>query len=231
MRNLCEEGEKMRKYDVCIFDLDGTLIDSLDDLADSCNKALKIHGLPTHNIDKYRFFVGSGIKNLIKRSLGDMADDHALVQKVYDSFNSVYEQNCLVKTKPYPGIIEMLRTLKQNGVRLCVLSNKSDDFANMITDSLFDKGTFDLVWGKKSEFPIKPDPGSINTMLDKLSISRDKCLYIGDSDVDCITAKNADVDLIGVEWGFRGRNELENAGAEIVVSSPEEIVKAVCVNE
>ena len=136
-----------------------------------------------------------------------------------------------MKTKPYPGIIEMLRTLKQNGVRLCVLSNKSDDFANMITDSLFDKGTFDLVWGKKSEFPIKPDPGSINTMLDKLSISRDKCLYIGDSDVDCITAKNADVDLIGVEWGFRGRNELENAGAEIVVSSPEEIVKAVCVNE
>ena len=221
----------MNKYDICVFDLDGTLIDSLADLSDSCNEALRINAMPTHDTDRYRTFVGSGIKNLIKRSLLDKACDDALVQKVYDSFNEIYHDNCLVKTKPYSGIIEMLRQLKNNGVKLCVLSNKADEFSKMITDGLFDMETFDLVWGKKAQFPIKPDPAALLAILAKFSINRDRCLYIGDSDVDCITAKNAGVDFCGVQWGFRGREELAAAGAILIADSPADIVRTVCIDE
>ena len=231
MWNMCKAGAVMKKYDICVFDLDGTLIDSLGDLAESCNEALRISGMPTHEIDRYRTFVGSGIKNLIKRSLLDKSDDEVLVQTVYDSFNSIYQRNCLVRTKTYSGINEMLLKLKECGVKLCVLSNKADEFSQMIADSLFEKGTFDLVWGKKSEFPIKPDPSALFAMLDKMTAKPDRCLYIGDSDVDCITARNAGVDFCGVEWGFRGKEELAAAGAKLIVRYPYEITRAVCADE
>ncbi len=231
MRNMRKAGEGMNRYDVCIFDLDGTLIDSLGDLADSCNRALRLHGMPVHDIDKYRYFVGSGIKNLIRRSLAEKGSDEKLVDSVFLSFNSIYEANCLVRTKPYSNIKQMLMRIKQQGVKVCVLSNKSDEFSKMITDRLFDEGTFDIVWGKKPDYPIKPDPTSLHAMLDMLSMSREKCLYIGDSDVDCITAQNAGVDFMGVEWGFRGREELLSAGAKVIASSPWDIAKAVCGDE
>lgn len=221
----------MNKYDICVFDLDGTLIDSLADLADSCNEALSVNGMPAHDTDRYKTFVGSGIKNLIKRSLLDKACDDVLVQKVYDSFNDIYHRNCLVKTKPYLGINEMLLNLKNKGVKLCVLSNKADEFSKMITNSLFDNGTFDLVWGKKAQFPIKPDPTALLAILTQFGVDRDRCLYIGDSDVDCITAKNAQVDFCGAEWGFRGRQELISAGAKLIAQTPDDIVRAVLTDE
>lgn len=221
----------MKNYDICIFDLDGTLINSLDDLADSCNEALKMNGMPVHETEKYRYFVGSGIKNLIKRVLPDHGDDETLAQRVYEGFNTAYQKNCLNKTKPYSGIKNMLAVLAKHGVKLAVLSNKPDDFSKMITDTLFDVGTFDAVWGKKAEFPIKPDPTALLAMLDSFSAVPDRCLYVGDSDVDCITARNAGVDFVGAQWGFRGRQELVNAGAEFIAATPEDIVNKVCSNE
>lgn len=221
----------MNNYDICVFDLDGTLIDSLGDLAYSCNEALRLHGMPVHDIDKYRFFVGSGIKNLIKRSMLDKSDDETLLQRVYDSFTALYAENCLVRTKPYDGIKEMLAVLKDRGVKLCVLSNKADDFTNKITNALFEKSTFNLVWGKKPEYDIKPSPQALFAMLEMCGCSMDRCLYIGDSDVDCITAANAGVSFCGVEWGFRGREELVSAGAKLIVRSPYDIVRAVCTDE
>ncbi|MBQ3970453.1 MAG: HAD family hydrolase [Clostridia bacterium] len=218
----------MKKYDACVFDLDGTLIDSLGDLASCCNEALSLYELPTHNIEEYRYFVGSGIKNLIKRSMGSKADDEKLFISVYRAFNMLYEVKCLEKTKPYDGIIKMLSKLKESGVKVAVLSNKSDEFANRIVNALFEKGEFDVVWGKKENFPIKPEPESLYAVLDELKCDKSKCLYIGDSDVDVITAKNADIHFCGVEWGFRGEEELSTAGAETIVKNPNDILNLVC---
>lgn len=221
----------MNKYDVCVFDLDGTLINSLSDLANCCNEALDLHSLPIHPCKAYKQFVGSGIKNLIKRAMGERAADEELFTSVYKAFNMLYEEKCLESTLPYEGITELLKKLKNSGVKLSVLSNKSDEFTRHITDSLFEKDTFDIVCGKKEGFPIKPAPDSLNATLSELNCTSDRCLYIGDSDVDVITASNANVSFCGVEWGFRGAEELRNAGAEIIVKKPKEIIKLVCTNE
>ena len=221
----------MNKYSVCIFDLDGTLINSLDDLADSCNAALENNGLPIHPVNEYRSLVGSGIKNLIKRSLGEKKSDEKLVEAVFSDFNRIYGENCLNKTKPYDGICEMTAALKSRGIKLCVLSNKSDNFTHRITDALFAKNTFDIVWGKREQYPIKPAPDALLAILQQAEISKDNCLYIGDSDVDVITAKNAQTAFCGVSWGFRGVEELKNAGAVSIAYQPDDIIKEVIKDE
>ena len=218
-------------YSICIFVLDGTLINSLDDLADSCNAALNNQGLPMHTVNEYRFFVGSGIKNLIKRSLGDKSCNKQLVEAVFNDFNKIYGENCLNKTKPYKGICEMTAALKSRGIKLCILSNKSDDFAHRIADTLFQKGTFDIVWGKREEYPIKPSPEALLAMLMQAGEKAENCLYIGDSDVDVLTARNAHTSFCGVSWGFRGEEELLGAGAKIIAQTPIDIVKEVIKDE
>lgn len=221
----------MNNYTTCVFDLDGTLINSLGDLADCCNEALSLYELPTHSIDEYRYFVGSGIKNLIKRSMGEKSSDETLATAVYRTFNILYNEKCLDRTKPYDGISDLLSKLKKSGVKIGVLSNKSDEFANRIVDALFEHGEPDVVWGKRENFPIKPEPQSLYAVIEELHSDRDKCLYIGDSDVDVITAKNADIDFCGVEWGFRGAKELISAGAKKVAKKPIDIYNLVCTNE
>lgn len=217
----------MKKFDVCIFDLDGTLINSLTDLANCVNEALSLHSLPTHHLKEYKYLVGNGVKNLIVKSMGSKASDDELFTSVYKAFNMLYNEKCIDETRPYIGINDMLTKLKENNVKVCVLSNKTDEFVKRIVDALFDKNEFDLVWGKKPEYPVKPDPSSIRAMLNELNCSPDKCLYIGDSDVDVITAKNANVNFCGVEWGFRETKELINSGADIVVKKPYDIFKLV----
>ncbi len=218
-------------YSICIFDLDGTLINSLDDLADSCNAALQNHGMPTHPVQEYRYLVGSGIKNLIKRSLGDKADNEQLVVSVFNDFNRIYGENCLNKTKPYDGIIELTEKLKSHSIKLCILSNKSDDFTHRIVDTLFPKDTFDIVWGKREQYPIKPSPEALLAMLMQAGEKPDNCLYIGDSDVDVMTARNAQTSFCGVSWGFRCEEELKGAGAKAIAHTPDDIIKEVIKNE
>jgi len=221
----------MNNYTTCVFDLDGTLVNSLGDLANCCNETLELYELPTHSVDEYRYFVGSGIMNLIKRSMGKKSSDETLVRAVYNTFNIIYNERCLELTKPYSGISELLAKLKKKGVRIGVLSNKSDEFAQRIVEALFEHGEPEVVWGKKKNFPIKPEPQSLYAVIDELHGERDKCLFIGDSDVDVITAKNAGVDFCGVEWGFRGAKELMSAGAGKIAKQPMDIYRLVCVNE
>lgn len=221
----------MNNFDVCVFDLDGTLINSLTDLADCCNEALELHSLPPHPLKSYKVFVGSGIKNLIKRCMGEKAADEELFTSVYKAFNMLYNEKCLEKTLPYDGIPSLIKDLKDNNVKICVLSNKADEFAKRIVYTLFEENDFDLVWGKKEEYPIKPAPDSLFAMLEQLGCTKEKCLYIGDSDVDVITASNAGVAFCGVEWGFRGPEELTNAGARFIAKKPKDIFRLVTTDE
>ena len=221
----------MKKYNACVFDLDGTLIDSLGDLAESCNDALSLYELPTHSVSEYRYFVGSGIQNLIKRSMGEKSSDEKLRISVSRAFNMIYAEKCLELTKPYKGISQLLSKLKANGIKIGVLSNKSDEFAKKIVDALFEDDELDVVWGNKDSFPITPEPQALYALLNELGCKKENCLYIGDSDIDVITAKNADIDFCGVEWGFRGAEELHSAGADTIVKKPIEILDLVCANK
>ncbi len=214
-------------YDVCIFDLDGTLVDSLEDLADSCNMALSLFELPTHTNEEYKFFVGNGIRELVRKSMGDAAGDKELLDSVSINFNMIYQEKCLNKTKPYNGIEKMLCDIKYRGVKIGVLSNKADDFAKKIVSSLFDPCLIDIVYGQKKGLPTKPEPDSLFEMLGKFECPKNKCLYIGDSNIDVATAQNAGVDFCGVEWGFRGYDELKNAGAELIAKTPSEVASIV----
>lgn len=216
-----------KNYDVCVFDLDGTLVNSLKDLANSCNEALALFDLPTHGIDEYRYFVGNGILNLIKNALGEKAADEQLVQSVYNTFNLIYKQRCLDYTIPYDGITQMLIDIRFRGVKVGVLSNKADEFARHIVSSLFDSGLIDVTYGQRKNFPKKPAPDSFFYLLDDLGCTRERCLYVGDSDVDVFTAKNAGVDFCGAQWGFRGRGELIKAGAEKIAETPKDLTDII----
>ncbi len=216
-----------KKYEACIFDLDGTLADSLNDLAVSCDEALSLFELPTHTIDEYRYFVGNGIRNLVCSAMGEKSEDDKLQHSVFRTFNLIYAERCLEKTRPYSGIVEMLSDMKKAGIKVGVLSNKADSFAKRIVDALFDSSLIDVVYGQRSDFPRKPAPESLYAMLSELGCDKSSCLYIGDSNVDVATAKNAGVDFCGVEWGFRGYNELKSSGAEMIAKTPAEITELV----
>ncbi|MBQ8176935.1 MAG: HAD family hydrolase [Oscillospiraceae bacterium] len=216
------------KYELAIFDLDGTILNTLDDLADSLNHVLAEHGFPQHTADEVRMMVGNGILNLIKRALPDNAEQ-AVVETVYNDFNKYYKLHSADKTKPYEGIIEMLEQLKSSGVKLAVVSNKADYAVQDLCVKYFGR-IFDAVAGEKTGVPKKPAPDAVNNILAQLGIERKKSVYIGDSDVDLQTAENSEMDCIAVNWGFRDEKLLRENGAELIVSSPSEIVKIITID-
>lgn len=214
-------------YKCAIFDLDGTLVNSLVDLADSVNRALARHNLKTHPCDAYKYFVGNGRAKLIERAMGDFADDKELLQKVTKDYDDDYIIHCLDKTRPYDGIVDMLTTLQNNGIMINVLSNKPDEFVKQMLGKLFPTINFTLAWGKKDNYPTKPDPASIFALLDELSVDKSETIYVGDSNVDVITARNAGLDFCGVLWGFRTKEELESEGAKVTASTADELLKVI----
>ena len=210
--------------ELCVFDLDGTLVNSLEDLADSTNFALGKYGFGTYPVEKYRYFVGDGVPMLIKRALGE--NDCEKAEKVLlDDFNTYYMAHYADHTRPYDGNIEMLNNLRSRGIKCAVLSNKTDSFVKIIVKKLLPEIDFAWVQGKADGFPKKPDPTALNFIIQKLGIKKENTLYIGDSNVDIITGKNAGVRTCGVLWGFRGRDELEKAGADCIVSKPRELLE------
>ncbi len=215
------------KYKILVFDLDGTLVNSITDLAVAVNKGLYSAGLPTHDIDEYKHFVGNGREVLINRAMGENCRNENLRNIVSDIFNNYYSQHCNDNTCAYEGVADLLKKLSEMGVKTAVLSNKPDEFVAQILKSVYPEHRFDIAWGKRAELPCKPDGTSLIAMLSELGFSVRDCLYIGDSDVDVYTAKNAGVDMLGVEWGFRDRNELIGAGADIVASTAEEILEYI----
>ncbi|MBQ8787549.1 MAG: HAD family hydrolase [Oscillospiraceae bacterium] len=213
------------KYELAIFDLDGTILNTLDDLADSLNHVLAQHGFPQHTADKVRMMVGNGIFNLITRALPNETEQ-TKIEAVYADFNAYYKLHSADKTKPYDGITDMLKQLKVSGVKLAVVSNKADYAVQDLCEKYF-SGIFDAVAGEKEGVLKKPAPDGVNIILDKLGVERKNSVYIGDSDVDLQTALNAEIDCIAVNWGFRDEKLLRENGAELIVSSPSEIVKII----
>lgn len=214
-------------YKAVIFDLDGTLVNSLYDLADSVNRALEYYGLPAHPYESYKYFVGNGRAKLIERAMGQAAADKALLKAVTDYYDNDYILHCLDKTAPYDGIPELLAELISKGIAVNVLSNKPDEFVDMMLMKLFPKIKFTIAWGKKPQFAPKPDPESIYALLSGLKLSKSDCLYVGDSNVDVRTAKNAGLDFCGVLWGFRTAQELSGEGAEKLVYTADELKRVI----
>lgn len=214
------------KTKLCIFDLDGTLINSLYDLADAMNYSLAKHGLPTHAREKYRKMVGSGISVLADRAMTvPEGTDENLKKSVLAVYNERYKEHCMDLTRPYKGIPKLLKKLEELNIKFAVLSNKPDNFTNIMVNTLFPDNHFSAIWGKKEDFPRKPDPKAVFAILESLGEVPQDCLYIGDSDIDIYTAQNAGITACGVSWGFRSTEELKTAGAEHIADTPEDILK------
>ncbi|MGM9968809.1 MAG: HAD family hydrolase [Anaeroplasma sp.] len=209
------------KYKLAIFDLDGTILDTLEDLKDSLNYILKKNNFPERSLIEVKSFIGNGIRKLIERSVPTNTTTF-IIDNIYNEFNNFYKIHCADKTKPYDGIIDLLNKLKNSGCLTAVVSNKADYGVQKLCEYYF-KDLFNYTIGEREGIKRKPAPDSVNEVLNKLKISSKDAVYIGDSDVDLDTAKNANMDCIAVSWGFRGHEFLINHGAKIVVDTAKEI--------
>lgn len=207
----------------CIFDLDGTLVNSLMDLGLSVNKVLENHYLPTYSIEEYNFMVGNGVRKLMERALKQHSD---MLEECLKEFYEIYEENCLENTLPYEGIKELIERLKAKDMKLAVVTNKPHHLAVKIVETLF-PDTFDAIYGQQDFYPVKPSPESTMYALMAMRLSKEDCLFIGDSNVDIETAINTDMESAGVCWGFRGEQELIEAGADYICYNPDDIERVV----
>lgn len=209
-----------------IFDLDGTLVDTLGDLAAATNHALSVCGYPSHTRDEYRFLVGRGVKRLMEGALPAEARNEETIARMRSLFDAYYGEHFLDASRPYDGIPEALDVLRENGVTLAVLSNKPDIFTGRMVPALLGD-RFAAVFGQREGVPLKPDPAAVREVLRLCGAGADGAVYVGDSDVDVLTGHNASLPAVGCAWGFRGEAELRAAGADAVVFTPEEMVRAI----
>ena len=210
-------------YEVIVFDLDGTLLDTLADLHASVNAALAKFSFPSRTKDEVRSFVGNGISMLMQRAIGKKTP---LFEEVLAEFKTHYGAHCMDETRPYAGILEVLKALKARGVKTAVVSNKADFAVKKLAEKYFDGLLLEAV-GEDEEHGIrkKPAPDSLFSVLEKLGASKAKTVYVGDSEVDIQTAQNAGVDCISVTWGFKDREFLIENGATLLIDTPEQILK------
>lgn len=213
------------KYELIVFDMDGTILDTLEDLKNSMNYTLKLYNMPERTLDEIRSFVGNGIRKLIERAVADGTSDD-MIEMIHKDFMKHYEVHCADFTKPYDGVNSLIQELRNRGYKTAVVSNKAHDAVLDLCDQYF-PSLFDLALGEKPEIAKKPAPDMVNLALKQLQISRENAVYIGDSDVDVATARNSKLDMIAVDWGFRAREFLIAQGAETIVSKPEEILDLV----
>lgn len=211
----------MSRYKAIVFDLDGTLLNTLEDLTDSVNAALKEYGCPTKSIEQIRTYVGNGIRNLIKRSL-EGGENHPDFENIFLAFRKHYKENCRNKTKPYDGITELLHILKEEGKKLAIVSNKADFAVKELNKYYFGEFGMEAI-GEKEGIARKPAPDTVLEALQRLGVSADDAVYIGDSEVDIKTAANAKIPCISVLWGFRGKELLIEHGAKYFAETAEEI--------
>ena len=207
-----------------IFDLDGTLLNTIADLAASTNHALAANGYPTHPTEEYRFFVGNGINKLFERALPEGEKTEANVLKIRQRFIPYYDVHCVDLTKPYPGIPELLKTLQQRSVQIAVASNKYQRATGKLIPYFFPDIHFTAILGQREGIPRKPDPQIVHEIMRMANVRTDEVLYVGDSNVDMQTANNARVDSVGVTWGFRPRAELEQGSPFAIIDKAEELL-------
>ncbi|MGE8290694.1 MAG: HAD family hydrolase [Sphingobacterium sp.] len=210
-----------------IFDLDGTLLDTLQDLGDSCNAILQRFGYPIHQLPAYKKFVGNGVQKLIERALPEHARTTEIIATLLTAFKTYYEEQTISHTRPYTGIVTLLQTLKSSGYLISVASNKYHEAVIPLMEKYFPTIAFDLILGHRTGHPAKPDPDIVWDTLRTLGIAKENCYYVGDSSVDMDTANNAGVTAIGVTWGFRDENELRQHGAKHIIHVPKELLNIV----
>ena len=213
-------------YKAVIFDLDGTLVNSLDDLAVATNYALKKHGFNTYPVEDYKYLVGDGMVKLIERAITEEKLTPETFKAVFDDFMGYYRQHYLVHTKAYDGIDEAINSLLKMGYKLAVVSNKADDMTNIIVKEFFGD-TFNKVTGKREGYPTKPDPTLTLKIIEEMGVKPEECIFVGDSGMDCANAVNSGCYPLGVLWGFRKREELLENGAKTLINHPSEIVPFV----
>ncbi len=215
-------------YKSCIFDLDGTLTDTLDSLTLSVNQTMKEMNLPPITKEQCRMFVGNGSRVLMEKAL-KAAEDEKLerIEEAMEVYSRVFDKNCTYKVTPYKGIRELLNGLKEKQIQLAVLSNKPDKQALHVVEEIFGKETFRWVQGQKDGIPRKPDPSAAVSIAGILGGTPEESIYIGDSEVDIRTGIAAHMRTIGVSWGFRGRDSLKEAGAEYIADAPNEILDLI----
>ena len=212
------------KYKAIIFDLDGTLLNTLTDIANSMNTVLKNHNFPTYKVDDYRYFVGDGTAMLVSRVLPAEKRDEKIIKDLLQEFRDEYHYNWNATTKLYDGVSEMLDELTAQNIRLTILSNKPDDFTKQCVKKLLPKWSFNIVLGLQKEVPRKPAPAGALQIAEYLNIKAAHFCFVGDTSVDMKTAVSAGMFPVGVLWGFRTKNELLNNGAQALIKRPEEIL-------
>ena len=212
------------KYKGVIFDLDGTILDTISDLGNSVNNTLEKYGQPLHSYEEYKKKIGRGFRDLIKRSFPGMTEEIILDQALKD-FLEIYDRSYMNDTKPYDGIHEVLKTLLANNIKIGVNSNKRDDYTNKLVGKFFSDIDFFGVFGERSNIPKKPAPDSALEIAELMDLSPAEILYIGDSKTDILTGHNAGMASAGVLWGFRNKEEFEENNADYIISAPYEILE------
>lgn len=208
-----------------IFDLDGTLLDTLEDLANAVNAALRHAKMPVHSIDDVRMFVGNGVKKLMERAIPE-GENNPEFDSTYQYFREYYAAHCKENTKLYPGIWELLEDLKKRGIKIAIVSNKMDPAVKILNNDYF-SGMMDAALGESEAVPKKPAPDMVFKAMEELGVTKDEAVYVGDSDVDIKTAANCGLPCISVTWGFRDTEFLLEHGATHLVNTPAEILNLV----
>lgn len=218
------------RFDLVIFDLDGTLLDTIGDLAQAVNHCLRIKGYPEHTVPEYKLMVGHGIRNLVYSAIPDWCrDSQDILESCLHDFVEYYTAHIQENTVPYDGVHDIMRQLQDRGVAIAVASNKFQAGAETLVNHFFPDIRFCTVLGNRSDLPLKPDPAVIDFCISKAASAysavpeKDRIVMVGDSATDIKTAKNAGIASIGVTWGFRDENELRSAGADIIAANPEEL--------
>jgi phosphoglycolate phosphatase len=211
------------KFKGIIFDLDGTLVNSLEDIADAMNMVLQSLHFPTHSYDTYQFFIGSGLRNLVSKALPETANDETEIDRCYHLMLSAYRAICTRKTKAYDGIFELLDELKSRNIKLSVFSNKADDLTKEITATLF-PDYFNPIMGLTTEVLKKPNPFKTVEISENFGLKAEEIIFIGDSDIDMQTATNANMCAVGVSWGYRPEEELISNGAKYILNHPADLI-------
>ena len=213
-----------RSFSAIIFDLDGTLLDTLADIAHAANSVLLQQGYPTHPVDAYRHFVGEGVRILFRRTLPEAARSDEAVEACALAFREAYSRLWNVHTRPYAGVAELLATLRTRQLKQAVLSNKPDVFTRRCVAEYFPNDAFQIVIGQRDGVPQKPDPVGAREIAEQLSIPANRFLFLGDTAVDMQTARAAGMYPVGALWGFRPLEELQEGGAEAIIHKPAELL-------
>lgn len=213
---------------LCIFDLDGTVLDTVHTIAYYGNFALQKHGIEPIEDKEYNYFAGNGAVNLIKRALRfrNALTDEAF-EKVFADYNAAYNADTSYLTAPFDGIKETLDAIKFRGIKMAILSNKPHFATCGVITELFGEGYFDVVYGQRENVPIKPDPTAVLGIMEEMGATAEQCLYIGDTGTDMKTGKNAGLCTVGVTWGFRGKDELLENGADLIIDKPCQLLDCI----